>query len=70
VEWRICTCVFPVCLSSSAQVYTEPAKTFKTDAVPPPVFTIPVMTKGRAALEEINAVSCCFIAFVDVLCFC
>lgn len=39
------------------QVYVEPAKTFKADAVPPPVFTIPVMEQGRAALEDINAVS-------------
>lgn len=39
------------------QVYTEPAKTFKVDAVPPPVFTVPVMEKGRAALDEINSVS-------------
>lgn len=39
------------------QVYTEPAKTFKVDAVPAPVFTVPVMEQGRAALEEINSVS-------------
>ncbi len=39
------------------QVYAEPAKTFKVDAVPAPVFTVPVMEKGRAALEEINSVS-------------
>lgn len=39
------------------QVYVEPAKTFKVDAVPAPVFTVPVMEKGRAALEEINSVS-------------
>jgi len=38
------------------QVYVEPAKTFKTDAVPPQVFTVPVVTKGREALEEINSV--------------
>lgn len=37
------------------QVYVEPAKTFKTDAVPPQVFTVPVVTKGREALEEINS---------------
>lgn len=38
------------------QVYSEPARTFKVDAVPAPVFTVPVMEKGRAALEEINSV--------------
>lgn len=40
------------------QVYTAPAQTFKVDAVPAPVFSVPVMAQGRAALEEINAVSC------------
>jgi hypothetical protein len=42
------------------QVYSQPAQTFKVDAVPAPVFTVPVMEKGRAALEDINSVgSCC-----------
>lgn len=39
------------------QVYTAPAQTFKVDAVPAPVFSVPVMTQGRTALEEINSVS-------------
>lgn len=37
------------------QVYSQPAQTFKVDAVPAPVFTVPVMEKGRAALEDINS---------------
>lgn len=39
------------------QVYSEAAKTFKVNAAPAPVFTVPVMEKGRAALEDINSVS-------------
>ncbi|WIA34688.1 hypothetical protein OEZ86_013001 [Tetradesmus obliquus] len=36
------------------QVYEAPAASFKVDAVPAPVFTVPVMQQGRAALEAIN----------------
>ena len=38
------------------QVYPTPLRSFKTDTLPTPVFTVPVMTKGAAALEEINEV--------------
>ncbi len=36
-------------------VYPEPLQTFETGTEPEPVFTIPVLEKGRAALEKINA---------------
>lgn len=36
------------------QVYDDPLKSFATDAIPAPVFTIPVMAEGRAALQEVN----------------
>lgn len=38
------------------QVYEVPAASFKVDAAPAPVFTVPVMQQGRAALEGINEV--------------
>jgi phosphoribosylformylglycinamidine synthase len=41
------------------QVYEAPAASFKVDAVPAPVFTVPVMQQGRAALEAINEV--CYV---------
>lgn len=40
--------------SHSPQVYPEPLRSFKTDTVPSPVITIPVVAEGRAALERIN----------------
>ncbi len=36
------------------QVYLEPLRSFTTSVTPGPVFTIPVLEKGRAALEAIN----------------
>lgn len=41
---------------SPTQVYAAPATSFAVSAVPPPVFTVPVLAKGRAALEAINEV--------------
>ena len=38
------------------QVYPAPLKSFGTDAVPTPVFTVPIMEQGTAALEQINEV--------------
>jgi phosphoribosylformylglycinamidine synthase len=37
------------------QVYPEPLRSFASSALPGPVFTVPVLEKGRAALEQINA---------------
>eukprot|EP00877_Chromochloris_zofingiensis_P007400 jgi/Chrzof1/2913/Cz12g03220.t1 len=36
------------------EVYAQPASSFKVTVTPAPVFTVPVMEQGRAALEEIN----------------
>jgi phosphoribosylformylglycinamidine synthase len=36
------------------QVYPEPLRSFKSDAVPAPVYTVPILEEGRRALEEIN----------------
>ena len=36
------------------EVYESPLSSFETDAKPAPVISVPVMEKGRAALEEIN----------------
>ncbi|KAA6424168.1 MAG: putative phosphoribosylformylglycinamidine chloroplastic mitochondrial-like [Trebouxia sp. A1-2] len=36
------------------QVYPTPLLSFKTDMVPTPVFTVPIMSQGAAALEQIN----------------
>lgn len=38
------------------QVYSTPLKSFATDVVPTPVFTVPIMEQGTAALEQINEV--------------
>ena len=38
------------------QVYPRPLQSFKTDMVPTPVFTVPIMEQGAAALEQINEV--------------
>ncbi len=38
------------------QVYAEPLKSFATDLLPMPVFSVPVMEKGAAALQDINEV--------------
>jgi phosphoribosylformylglycinamidine synthase len=35
-------------------VYTEPLRSFASNITPKPVMTIPVMTRGQAALESIN----------------
>ena len=37
------------------QIYPLPLRSFKTDVLPMPTFSVPLMTKGRAALEEMNA---------------
>jgi phosphoribosylformylglycinamidine synthase len=37
------------------QVYESPLNTFSTDVIPAPVFTVPVLSQGRAALEQVNA---------------
>ena len=36
------------------EVYKQPLRSFKTDVTPAPVYTVPLLEKGRAALEEIN----------------
>jgi len=41
------------------QVYPTPLLSFKTDTVPTPVFTVPIMSQGAAALEQINEVCTC-----------
>ena len=38
------------------QVYGQPLKSFATDLLPMPVFSVPVMEKGAAALKDINEV--------------
>ena len=38
------------------QVYPEPLDSFASDVVPGPVFTVPVVEQGRAALEAIDKV--------------
>ena len=37
------------------QVYLQPLHSFVTDVVPDPVYTVPLLAEGRAALERINA---------------
>ncbi|KAK9837421.1 hypothetical protein WJX81_001177 [Elliptochloris bilobata] len=37
------------------EVYSQPLRSFRSAARPAPVFTVPVLERGRAALEEINA---------------
>lgn len=37
------------------EVYTEPLRTFRSATWPAAVYTVPVLERGRAALEEINA---------------
>lgn len=37
------------------EVYTEPLRTFRSATRPAAVYTVPVLERGRAALEEINA---------------
>ncbi len=37
------------------EVYGRPLRSFRSTARPAPVFTVPVLARGRAALEEINA---------------
>jgi phosphoribosylformylglycinamidine synthase len=39
------------------QVYPEPLRSFVSDQAPAPVVTVPVVSQGRAALEEANKVS-------------
>ena len=36
------------------QVYPAPLTSFATNVVPDPVYTVPVMAEGQAALEHIN----------------
>lgn len=37
------------------EVYAAPLRSFRSPAAPAPVFTVPVLARGRAALEDINA---------------
>lgn len=37
------------------EVYRQPLKNFQADIVPAPVYTVPLLERGMAALEEINA---------------
>ena len=37
------------------EVYSQPLRSFRSTAQPAPVFTVPVLARGRAALEDINA---------------
>ncbi|KAK9844820.1 hypothetical protein WJX74_007244 [Apatococcus lobatus] len=37
------------------QIYPLPLRSFKTDVLPMPTFSVPLMTQGRAALEEMNS---------------
>lgn len=37
------------------EVYTAPLATFASNITPAPVFSVPVMAQGRAALEQINS---------------
>jgi hypothetical protein len=53
---------------TSQQVYPEPLRSFASDAVPAPVVTVPVMERGRAALEAINKARCACRAAPAVLC--
>ena len=36
------------------EVYKTPLKTFHAEVTPAPVYTVPLLEKGRSALEEIN----------------
>ena len=36
------------------EVYAQPLRSFRSSARPAPVFTVPVLARGREALEEIN----------------
>ena len=36
------------------EVYPSPLRTFLADVTPAPVYTVPLLEKGRTALEEIN----------------
>lgn len=49
------------------QVYPRPLQSFKTDMVPTPVFTVPVMAQGAAALEQINEVPIIILTFIIVI---
>lgn len=40
------------------QMYSEPLTSFAVDTLPTPVYTVPVMEQGRAALIKINEVRC------------
>ena len=46
---------------NTSQVYPEPLQSFASDAVPGPVFTVPVVEQGRAALEAIDKVRRIFV---------
>jgi hypothetical protein len=36
------------------EVYHKPVASFAVDATPAPTFSVPVLARGRAALEKIN----------------
>ena len=37
------------------QIYPLPLRSFKTEVLPMPTFSVPLLTQGRAALEEMNS---------------
>lgn len=59
-------CVLQVHDRMTEQVYTTPLKSFGTDVVPTPVFTVPIMEQGTPALEQINEV--CFAGLTSLTC--
>lgn len=36
------------------EVYPSPLRSFSADVTPAPVYTVPLLEKGRSALEDIN----------------
>ena len=54
-QWeRWCSNCMQVHDRMTEQVYLEPLKSFKSQVMPSPVFTVPVLEQGRRALEDIN----------------
>lgn len=50
------------------EVYQTPAATFAVQTVPAAVFSVPVMEKGRSALEAINEVGGASIGHICCCC--
>ena len=36
------------------EIYKSPLRSFSADVTPAPVYTVPLLEKGRSALEDIN----------------